>query len=58
MVKKKANSNDDINENLSKLADKAQSKARQYTGGNIVANAHLVERLNAQKSNKKEKQKK
>jgi len=56
--KKKANSNDDINENLSKLADKAQSKARQYTGGNIVANAHLVERLNAQKSNKKEKQKK
>lgn len=56
--KKKANSNDDINENLSKLADKAQSKARQYTGGNIIANAHLVERLNAQKSNKKEKQKK
>lgn len=58
MVKKKANSNDDINENLSKLADKAQSKARQYTGGNIIANAHLVERLNEKTSKKKEKQKK
>lgn len=56
--KKKANSNDDINENLSKLADKAQSKARQYTGGNIIANAHLVERLNEKTSKKKEKQKK
>ena len=55
---KKKDENNKLNERLTRLEESMRSKGLRYTGGNIVANAHLVERLNAQKSNKKEKQKK
>lgn len=55
---KKKDENNKLNERLTRLEESMRSKGLRYTGGNVVANAHLVERLNAQKSNKKEKQKK
>lgn len=55
---KKKDENNKLNERLTRLEESMRSKGLRYTGGNIIANAHLVERLNAQKSNKKEKQKK
>lgn len=55
---KKKDENNKLNERLTRLEESMRSKGLRYTGGNIVANAHLVERLNAQKSDKKDKQNK
>ena len=55
---KKKDENNKLNERLTRLEESMRSKGLRYTGGNIVANAHLVERLNEKTSKKKEKQKK
>lgn len=41
-----------VNEKLDKLGEKFKEKGLRYTGGDITANAHLVERLNEKKKKK------
>lgn len=45
-------SSGNVNEKLDKLGEKFKEKGLRYTGGDITANAHLVERLNEKKKKK------